>query len=75
MLYAIWFIDSGCSNHMSGAKSIFKKLDESHKSEVRLGNDKKTKVEGKGIVAIPTSNGDTKLIHDVQYVPSLAHNI
>ncbi|XP_057247168.1 uncharacterized protein LOC130589694 [Beta vulgaris subsp. vulgaris] len=25
----VWFIDSGCSNHMSGAKSLFRDLDES----------------------------------------------
>uniref|UniRef100_A0A803MAM1 UBN2 domain-containing protein n=1 Tax=Chenopodium quinoa TaxID=63459 RepID=A0A803MAM1_CHEQI len=24
----VWFLDSGCSNHMSGARSLFKELDE-----------------------------------------------
>ena len=30
----VWFVDSGCSNHMFGTKSLFKVLDESQKSEV-----------------------------------------
>ena len=51
----MWFMDSGCSNHMSGTKSLFKELDESLKSEVRLGDNKQMNVEGKGTVAIKTS--------------------
>ncbi|KAH0661898.1 hypothetical protein KY284_026829 [Solanum tuberosum] len=43
----VWFMDSGCSNHMSGTRSLFKNLDESQKSEVRLGDNKPMKVEGK----------------------------
>ena len=52
----VWFVDSGCSNHMSCSNSLFKNLDESMKSEVRLGNDTTIKVE----VAIKTEQGDTK---------------
>lgn len=32
-------------------------------------------VEGKGIIAIKTLQGDVKLFYDVQFVPSLAHNL
>ncbi|KAJ8628315.1 hypothetical protein MRB53_021622 [Persea americana] len=32
----VWFIDSGCSNHMTGCKSLFSFLDESDKQKVRL---------------------------------------
>lgn len=71
----VWFINNGCSNHMTGARTLFKKHDESQKSKVWLGNDKQIIVEGRGTIAIPTSNDDTKLLQDVQYVPSLAHNL
>ncbi|GJV30171.1 retrovirus-related pol polyprotein from transposon TNT 1-94 [Tanacetum coccineum] len=53
----VWYIDSGCSNHMCGARSMFKELDESQRKEVTLGNDWKMKVEGKGSVAIKTTQG------------------
>ncbi|GKE42540.1 putative gag-pol polyprotein, identical, partial [Tanacetum coccineum] len=71
----VWYIDSGCSNHMCGARSMFKELDESQRKEVTLGNDWKMKVEGKGSVAIKTTQGNVKLLYDVEHVPSLAHNL
>ncbi|KAF7816710.1 rust resistance kinase Lr10-like [Senna tora] len=44
---AVWFLDSGCSNHMTGSKQLFKELDEKETSTVRLGDDKVIQVEGK----------------------------
>ncbi|KAG6403222.1 hypothetical protein SASPL_135439 [Salvia splendens] len=61
-----------------GKQSILdtlKYLDEKQKGEVRLGDDKQVPIEGRGTVAIKTIQGDVKLIHDVQYVPSLAHSL
>ncbi|KAH1232103.1 Retrovirus-related Pol polyprotein from transposon TNT 1-94 [Glycine max] len=69
----VWYIDSGCSNHMSSAKSMFRELNESLKSKVRLGDEKQLEVEGRGMIAIKTEQGNTKLLYDVQYVPNLAH--
>lgn len=44
----VWFVDSGCLNHMTCMKSMFKELDDSFKINVQLGNDKALQVEGKG---------------------------
>ncbi|KAH0680943.1 hypothetical protein KY284_022028 [Solanum tuberosum] len=74
-LNEVWFMDSGCSNHKCGTRSFFKDLDKSLKSEVRLGDNKPVKVEGNGTIAIKTNQGNVKLLHDVQYVPNLAHNL
>ena len=71
----VWFVDNGYSNHMLGMKAIFKELVQTQKILVKLGDNKDIQVEGKGTVAIKTSNGKVKLMHDVQYVPSLAHNL
>lgn len=46
----IWFLDSGCSNHMTGDKFWFVDLDEGFKHSVRLGNNSKMVVQGKGKV-------------------------
>ncbi|KAG6433701.1 hypothetical protein SASPL_105316 [Salvia splendens] len=52
VLNDVWFVDSGCSNHMCSNKEMFKELDESRKIQVRLGDDKSIQVEGKGTVAV-----------------------
>ena len=50
----IWYLDSGCRNHMSGNIEMFFDLDERVKSEVTLGTDSKVYVMGKGRVNILT---------------------
>jgi len=42
-----WFLDSGCSNHMSGSREWFSKLDENFRNTVKLGNDARIDVMGK----------------------------
>ncbi|KAH0661062.1 hypothetical protein KY290_029883 [Solanum tuberosum] len=71
----IWFVDSGCSNHMTGAKSMFRDLDEKQKKKVQLGNTKEMQVEGKGKVAVDTSHDKVKMLDDVQFVPDLGFNL
>lgn len=60
---------------MSGTREMFRDLNESEKMQVKLGDDKDIQVEGKGTVAIKTSHGKVKLLHNVQFVPNLAHNL
>ena len=71
----VWFLDSGCSNHMSGSKEIFSVIDESVKSEVKLGNDHQILVMEKGSISIRTKKGEENEIPDVYYVPGLQHNL
>jgi len=40
----LWFLDSGCSNHMTGNLAMFSMLDESVQSQVTLGTDSKVSV-------------------------------
>uniref|UniRef100_A0A803MD58 Retrovirus-related Pol polyprotein from transposon TNT 1-94-like beta-barrel domain-containing protein n=1 Tax=Chenopodium quinoa TaxID=63459 RepID=A0A803MD58_CHEQI len=61
----VWFLDSGCSNQMSGARSLFKELDESKTGDVRLGDNKQMQVAGRGVIAIKTVQGDVKLLNVV----------
>ncbi|KAF5458969.1 hypothetical protein F2P56_022961, partial [Juglans regia] len=50
----IWFIDSGCSNHMATDEAIFTDLDTSIKAKVKMGNGELVESRGKGTVAIST---------------------
>ena len=69
-----WFLDSGCSNHMSGNRELFSTMDEKFRHSVKLGNDKKMKVVGKGSVKILLRN-TTYTISDVFHIPELKNNL
>lgn len=69
-----WFIDSGCSNHMTGDESIFAKLDTSSNSQVKMGNDALVQAKGKGTIAVETKKG-TRYLSDVLLVPDLEQNL
>jgi hypothetical protein len=70
----IWFLDSGCSNHMTGNKGLFEDLNTSVKAQIKLGNDNIVEVMGKGAINVITNSGK-KTIPDVYFVPGLKHNL
>ncbi|KAK8916408.1 hypothetical protein KSP39_PZI022184 [Platanthera zijinensis] len=74
-LKAFWYIDSGCSNHMTPNKHMFVTLDETKKSSVLLGDGKELKIEGMGDVAVISEDGVEKIIEAVHFVPSLAQSL
>ncbi|KAK9148785.1 hypothetical protein Scep_007542 [Stephania cephalantha] len=63
-----WLVDSGCTNHMTFDRDLFRELDTSVTSKVRIGNGEYLAVKGKGTVEIESILG-TKLIKDVLFVP------
>ena len=69
-----WLIDSGCTNHMTHNKDLFRELSNANSTKVRVGNGKYIVVKGKGTIAISTYSG-TKLISDVLYVPEIDQNL
>ncbi|XP_022023602.1 uncharacterized protein LOC110923854 [Helianthus annuus] len=71
----MWFLDSGCSNHITGSKVSFVELDETFKMNVQLGNKKTLVVEGKGVVRIYTGPNSYKLLSDVYYALTLEYNL
>ncbi|XP_050890748.1 uncharacterized protein LOC127096185 [Lathyrus oleraceus] len=70
----IWFIDSGCSNHMCGDSSLFCDLEKGFNEVVRLGNYASMNVVGKESVQL-TVKGVNHLVRDVYYVPGLKNNL
>ena len=71
----IWYLDSGCSNHMTSNLNLFSSLDNSVQTNVTLGNNVQVTVLGKGTVDILTKQGESKYIPDVYHVKGLKHNL
>ncbi|XP_016705539.1 uncharacterized protein [Gossypium hirsutum] len=69
-----WLLDGGCTNHMSSVSTIFKTLDRSYKTKVKVGNGQFIKAEGKGDVLICICTGD-KVITYVLPVPEIDRNL
>lgn len=70
----VWFLDSGCSNHMCGNKQWFSNIDETFKHSVKLENNTRMGVMGKGNIRLEF-NGTTQVVTDVYYVPALKNNL
>ena len=69
-----WLIDSGCTNHMTHDRSLFKELKPTAITKVRIGNGNHIPVKGKGTIVISTDSG-TKSISDVLFVPDIDQNL
>ncbi len=67
-----WYIDSGCSKHMTGDKSSFMSLSENKSVNVTFGNDAPGKIKGKGMVSLSNGKGKAQC---VLFVDGLKHNL
>ncbi|GJU11082.1 retrovirus-related pol polyprotein from transposon TNT 1-94 [Tanacetum coccineum] len=66
----LWVVDSGCSNHMTGDRSLLKNFVEKFMGTVRFGNDNFAAIIGYGDYI----NGNITIYH-VYYVEGLGHNL
>lgn len=48
----VWFLDSGCSNHLCGNKEWFFDLDDKFRQTVKLGDNSRMMAMGKGNVKL-----------------------
>ena len=48
----LWYLDSGCSRHMTGDRSLFKVFKSKKGGNVTFGNGSKTQTKGKGIISL-----------------------
>ncbi|RVW40547.1 Retrovirus-related Pol polyprotein from transposon TNT 1-94 [Vitis vinifera] len=70
----VWFLDNGCTNHMTGNKNIFLDMDTTINSQVKMGNGDLVNVKRKDTIGIQTKVG-TKHIRDVLLVLVLKKNL
>ncbi|XP_070672030.1 uncharacterized protein [Malus domestica] len=70
----LWFLNSGCSNHMCGKRELFSMFDNNFRETVKLGNDTSPTVLGKGNIRMEM-NGIVHVITEVFFVPELKNNL
>src|SRR4051812_9655770 len=66
-----WYLDSGCSRHMTGKKSMFQDLMLKSIGEVKFGGDQKGLIIGSRTISI----GNSPSLTNVLLVYGLAHNL
>lgn len=69
-----WFLDSGCSNHMYGSRGMFTNMNKSFVHSVKLGNNSRMNVVGKGSIKL-FLNGVTHVVHEMYYILELKNNL
>ncbi|CAJ2663992.1 unnamed protein product [Trifolium pratense] len=70
----VWFLDSGCSNHMIGTKEWLFDYDDSFRESVKLGDDSRMSVMGRGNLKLQIC-GITQVITNVYFLPGLKNNL
>ncbi|XP_050918413.1 uncharacterized protein LOC127135821 [Lathyrus oleraceus] len=70
-----WYLDSGCSTHMTGRKDWFVKINQAAKSKVKFADDTILSAEGVGDVLIGKRNDGHSRIKDVLYIPGIECNL
>ncbi|XP_045791507.1 uncharacterized protein LOC123886217 [Trifolium pratense] len=66
-----WYLDSGCSRHMTGDRQSFLSFEKKEGGTVTFGNNEKASIRGKGTIG---KNNSAK-IENVHYVEGLKHNL
>ncbi|KAL6317123.1 hypothetical protein AAG906_029875 [Vitis piasezkii] len=69
----VWFLDNGCTNHMTGNKNIFLDMDTTINSQVKMGNGDLVNVKRKDTIGIQTKVG-TKHIEMFFFVGQLVEH-
>lgn len=71
----LWYLDTGCSSHMCGNIFAFSTLDESFCDDVKFVDNSRTRVMGKGTVAIQIKGNYIHTISNVFFVLNLNTNL
>ncbi|GKU93099.1 hypothetical protein SLEP1_g6727 [Rubroshorea leprosula] len=69
----VWYVDSGCSNHMTGNINLFMNLDKSVGKKITMGDGTIQEAQGKGTVKLDEYGKNC--IDDVLFVPHLDSNL
>ena len=48
----LWYLDSGCSRHMTGDRSLFKVFESKKGGNATFGDGRKSQIKGNGIISL-----------------------
>ncbi|XP_024006624.1 uncharacterized protein LOC112083123 [Eutrema salsugineum] len=71
----IGYLDNGASNHMTGDRRYFSKIDTSITGKVRFSDDSRIDIKGKGSIDFTDRNSESRTMTDVYFIPDLRSNI
>jgi hypothetical protein len=70
-----WVLDTGATNHMSGCRTTFTKINTTVLGTVRFGDNSVAQIEGCGTIVFMCKNGEFKSLDGVYSIPHLTTNI
>ena len=73
--FSSWYLDTGCSTHMTVRRDWFISLDESTKNKFRFVDDNTLKVEEVGKVLIKRNDGKQSFISNVLFMLGMKSNL
>ena len=71
----LWYLDTGATNHMTGAQEVFTELDTSIRGSVRFGDGSTAAIEGQGTILFTMKTGEHQRLSEVYFIPRLTTNI
>ncbi|KAI5322684.1 hypothetical protein L3X38_031756 [Prunus dulcis] len=69
-----WYVDSGCSNHMTGKKELLIDINSKVTGKVQMPTGELVSIAGMGTLVLDTNSG-SKYIREVMYLPGLRENL
>ena len=73
--HALWYLDTGATNHMTGRSEFFTKLDDSITGSVKFGDNSRIQIKGRGEIEVNQKDGSVLCLGNVLFVPKLEANI
>ena len=70
-----WVLDTGATNYMTGAKSVFSELDSGIRGTVKFGDGSVVEIEGHDTILFVGKGGIHHKLTGVYFIPRLKANI
>jgi hypothetical protein len=70
-----WVLDTGVTNHLSGCRAVFTKINTAVLDTVHFSDDSVAWIEGRGTVVFMCKNGKSRSFDGVYFIPHLTTNI